>query len=517
MGQWASALLGFGVGEPRDPAPLESLTLPVAREATVPPASLAHLCSSSRLDRVSHSYGKSYPDILRGFLGQYERPPDVVARPRTESDVRVLLDWCGDRGLACIPFGGGTSVVGGVEPPEAMGHAGVLTLDLKALNQVLEVDPISRSARIQGGTLGPDLNRQLARHGFELRCFPQSYRHSTLGGWIVTRAGGHYATVRTHVDDLVESIRMVTPTGIWESRRLPGSGAGPSPDRMVLGSEGIFGVVTEAWMRVVRPPRFRASATVRYEHWDRAVAGLRTVAQAGLAPANCRLLDVTEARINAVSADPSHTLILGFESDDHPLGPWIERAVALAVGEGGVCKQGAKLRDSGDGPSDPAASSWRDAFFEAPHLRDVLISLGVIVDTFETACTWDRFAELDAAVRSAVGDAMRRLCGGGIMSCRITHVYADGLAPYYTFLCPGRRGAELETWAEIKEAASDALIAAGGTITHHHAVGRMHRDHYSRQRPAGMESALRAVKRELDPRGVLNPGVLIPENREPTP
>ena len=515
MGQWASAVLGFEVHPPRDPAPLDSLVIREPRMDTLPPSSLADICSSTRLDRVTHSYGKSYPDLVRGFLGRYPRPPDVVARPQTESDVAALLDWCGERKIACVPFGGGTSVVGGVEPPEASGYSGVLTMDLKALNQVVEVDPLSRAARIQGGTLGPEINRQLAGHGFELRCFPQSYRYSSLGGWIATRAGGHYATVRTHIDDLVESVRMVTPRGVWESRRVPGSGAGPSPDRMVLGSEGIFGVITEAWVRVVPPPRFRASATVQFPHWARAIDGLRAVAQADLAPSNCRLLDATEARINGVAGRPVPTLLLGFESDDHPLDAWIERAVALAVGNGGVCDRGPRTRDSAEEASDPAANSWRDAFFEGPHLRDVLVSLGVVVDTFETACTWDRFAELDASVRHAVGETMHRLCGAGTLSCRVTHVYPDGLAPYYTFLCPSPPGAELEIWAELKKAASDALLAAGGTITHHHGVGRMHREHYALQQPAGMEAVLRGAKRELDPRGVLNPGVLIPANREP--
>jgi alkyldihydroxyacetonephosphate synthase len=506
MGQWASALLGFPVGAPRDPVPLEALALPPVSAAAAPPAALAPLCSTTVRDRASHSYGKSYPDIVRGFRGEYPVSPDVIARPRTEADVAALLDWCGDRGLALVPYGGGSSVVGGVEAPTGS-HAGVVTVDLKGLDRVLEVDPVSRAARIQGGALGPRINQQLAVHGLELRCFPQSYRHSTLGGWIATRAGGHYATVRTHVDDLVESIRMVTPVGPWESRRLPGSGAGPSPDRLVLGSEGTLGIVTEAWMRVVRPPRFRAGATVRFDSWTRALAGLRAVAQSGLDPANCRLLDATEARINAVSAAPAHTLILGFESDDHPLLPWAERAVSLAEAEGGVCAGGVKARAEGEGG---AASSWRDAFFEGPHLRDVLVSCGVVVDTFETACTWDRFAELDTAIRMQVGAALEEACGGGTISCRITHVYADGLAPYYTFLGPGRAGAELEQWAQVKAAASETLLEHGGTITHHHAVGRMHRAHYARQAPAGMAAALRAVKRELDPRGTLNPGVLIP-------
>ena len=511
MGQWASALLGFPVGAPRDPVPLDALTLPLASAACVPPASLAAICSQSRADRASHAYGKSYPDILRGFLGQYPHPPDLVARPRTEQDVVDLLDWCDGARLAAIPFGGGTSVVGGVEADVSSRWRGAVTLDLRGLDRVLEVDEVSSAARIQAGATGPVLNKQLAEHGFELRCFPQSYQFATLGGWIVTRAGGHYATVRTHVDDLVESVRMVTPTGPWESRRLPGSGAGPSPDRMVLGSEGTLGVVTEAWMRVVRPPRWRASASVTFSDWDRAVEGLRGVAQAGLAPANCRLLDATEAKINAVSHDGRHVLLLGFESDDHPLEAWMQRALAIAVEAGGACPKGPRYRDAGATGADPTANSWRDAFFAGPYLRDTLISLGVIVDTFETAITWDRFDALHGALQAELGDAMRRVCGAGTLSCRVTHVYPDGPAPYYTFLAPGRPGAELEQWAELKAVASDVLIRLGATITHHHAVGRMHRPWYAKQRPEPFGRVLRAIKRSVDPSGILNPGVLVAE------
>lgn len=507
MGQWAQALLGFDVGPPQDPAPLP----PLATPRITLPASLATLGSTTDADRAAHAYGKSYEDIQRGFRGQYPHPPDVIARPTTEQHVTDLLDWCGSNDVAAIPFGGGTSVVGGVEADVGDRWRGVLTMDLRGLDRVLEVDPVSRAARIQAGATGPVLNRQLATHGFELRCFPQSYQFATLGGWIVTRAGGHYATVRTHVDDLVESVRMLTPSGAWESRRLPGSGAGPSPDRMVLGSEGTLGVVTEAWMRVVRPPRWRASASVRFDDWDRAVDALRAVAQAGLAPANCRLLDATEARINAVAQDGRHVLLLGFESDDHPLQPWMQRALQLAIEAGGQCPKGARYRDAGEAGSDPTASSWRDAFFAGPYLRDTLISLGVIVDTFETAITWDRFADLHGALQAELGDAMRRICGGGTLSCRITHVYPDGPAPYYTFLAPGRIGAELEQWAELKAIASDLLLEHGATITHHHAVGRMHRPWYAKQRPAPFGRVLRAIKSSVDPAGVMNPGVLVAE------
>ncbi len=217
-----------------------------------PPSSLAGICVSDDHDRAVHTYGRSFRDRIRAFNLDFPNPPDVVARPRNEQEVEAVLEWCSSSGHAAIPFGGGSSTVAGFEPPD--GYDGIVTIDLEGLDQVLEIDDVSRSARIQGGVYGPALEDQLRPHGFTLRHYPQSFEFSTLGGWIATRSGGHYATNQTHIDDMVESVRMVTPSGLWESRRLPGSGAGPSPDRIAIGSEGILGIITEAWMRIQAPP-----------------------------------------------------------------------------------------------------------------------------------------------------------------------------------------------------------------------------------------------------------------------
>ncbi|HUS64706.1 MAG TPA: FAD-binding oxidoreductase, partial [Kofleriaceae bacterium] len=397
--------------------------------------------------------------------------------------------------------GGGTSVVRGTEPELGPGQRGAVSLDLSRLGRVLEVDDVSRAARIQAGALGPALEAELAaRGGLTLRHFPQSFEFSTLGGWIATRAGGHFATLYTHIDDLVESVRMLTPRGVWESRRLPGSGAGPSPDRMVLGSEGALGVITEAWVRVRPRPTFRSSASVKFRALPAAVAAVRAIAQADLYPSNCRLLDAREALMHRVAMDGTNVLLLAFESADHDVAPWLARALEIARGHGGAAEE-PKIASSAEG--------WKSAFFDAPYLFNVLVSLGCVVDTFETACTWDRFEAVDAAVRAAVDAAMVAACGGGVLSMRFTHVYPDGPAPYYTFVAPGRAGGELEQWRAIKDAASDALIASGATITHHHAVGRLHRPWYEKQRPEPFALALRAAKAAVDPDGLLNPGVLL--------
>ena len=510
IGAQVAAMLGFDALEPEDPPRLEDVLPGAARVA--PSAGLEDVVSADPEARVRHTYGRSYRDVLRGFRGDFARAPDLVALPRTEDDVACILDWASGARVAVIPYGGGTSVVGGVEADFAGDFAGALSLDLDHLDAVVEVEKSSLSARIRAGARGPELEKQLAEHGLTLRFFPQSFEHSTLGGWIATRAGGHFATVYTHIDDLVQSTRMVTPRGVMETRRLPGSGAGPSPDRLVLGSEGTLGVITEAWMRVRPRPLFRSSASVRFASFEGAVSAVRALSQSGLHPTNCRLLDRREAALNMVSNDGSSVLVLGFESADHPLEPWMARALELCADHGGVCPEGAVHRGEGERSGDAgAAGTWKQAFIEAPYLLNTMVTLGVIADTFETAVTWDRFEALHAALIRDVRAAMEQACGRGFISCRFTHVYPDGPAPYYTFIAPARRGAELEQHAAIKKAASEAILAHGATITHHHAVGRLHRPWYERQRPALFGEALAAVKRELDPAGVLNPGCLLAE------
>ncbi|HWJ51176.1 MAG TPA: FAD-binding oxidoreductase, partial [Solirubrobacteraceae bacterium] len=424
-------------------------------------------------------------------------------RPRDEIDIERVLEWCTGAGVAVIPFGGGTSVVGGVTPDVGDGYNGVVSLDLGALDRVLEVDEVSRAALIQAGTFGPSLESQLGERGLTLRHFPQSFEFSTLGGWIATRAAGHFATVWTHIEDLVESVRAITPAGAWESRRLPGSGAGPSPDRMLVGSEGALGVITQAWVRVQPRPSHRASAGVRFASFGAGAECVRAISQSGLHPSNCRLLDAGEAGLT-LAGDGSHALlVLGFESTDHSVDASMARALELCAEHGG------EANERGGGGGD-AVGSWRDAFLGAPFLRDTMVAAGVLAETFETAVTWDRFATFHERVTAAAEEALREACGeGGKVFCRFTHVYPDGPAPYFTVLAPARRGEEVEQWATVKRAVSDALLAEGGTITHHHAVGRDHRPWYDRQRPEPFAMALRGAKAAVDPAWIMNPGVLI--------
>jgi alkyldihydroxyacetonephosphate synthase len=480
---------------------LADITLAAPRIAV--PASLAAICTTDHYERAAHTYGKSFPETVRGLLGEYGNAPDVVAFPRNETEVAAILDWAGGLPAVVTPFGGGSSVVGGVEATvDSARFKGAVTLDLRRLDRVIEIDRASRAARIEGGIFGPDLESALKPHGLTLRHYPQSFEYSTLGGWIATRSGGHFATLGTHIDDFVESLRIVSPQGVIETRRLPGSGAGPSPDRLFIGSEGILGIITEAWMRLQDRPRFRTGASVGFSDFFTAARAVRAISQAGLYPSNCRILDPHEARQTGAGDGRQAIMVLAFESADHALEPWFARALECCRDHGGL--------PEADAPDGGAAGLWRNAFIRMPYARERVVPRAVIADTFETAITWDRFEAFHDRVKAATEAAIREATGrDGLVTCRLTHAYPDGPAPYFSFHGLGRHGELVDQWRIIKGAASDALLAEGGTITHHHAVGRDHRPWYDKQRPPLFAAGLRAVKRELDPQGLLNPGVLI--------
>jgi len=508
IGALLAARFGCVLPEPVAAPTLGEIALSPARLS--PPASLAEISSIGDYDRASHTFGKSFRDIVRALSRDFSNAPDFVITPRNEADVAAALDWCGTTGVAAIPYGGGSSVVGGTEARIDASYAGAVSIDLRRLDRIVEIDRTSRAARIEAGIYGPALEAGLRPHGLTLRHFPQSFEFSTLGGWLATRSGGHYATLYTHIDDFVESMRVVTPAGVSESRRLPGSGAGPSPDRLFLGSEGSLGIITEAWMRLQDRPTFRASAAVTFADFQRAAETVRAIAQSGLYPSNLRLLDAGEAETSGAGDGKNAVLIVGFESADHELDAWMSRALECCRDHGGAvpADAGRTRRDEESGRQG-AAGAWRQAFLRAPYLRDALTMMGFISETFETATTWDRFESFHQAVIASARDALHRICGAGTVTCRFTHVYPDGPAPYFTVLAPARPASQLQQWDEIKAAVSETLIESGGTITHHHAVGRDHRPWYDRQRPAPFAAALRAAKRTLDPASIMNPGVLI--------
>lgn len=502
----ASRRLGRAVTPPPVPR-LEDVTLRPPRIQV--PEALRDWVTTRHEERALHTHGGHPVELLTAMRGRFDNPPDAVAHPRTDAELEATIEWCATHGYAAIPYGGGTSVVWGVNVPED--GNGAVSIDMDHFHRVLEIDETSRAARIQAGVFGPDLEDTLRPRGLTLRHYPQSFPWSTVGGWVATRSGGHYATNHTHIDDFVESIRMLTPAGWWESRRLPGSGAGPSPDRLVLGSEGTLGIITDCWLRLQHRPTFRASAGVVFSDWAAAAEAARLIAQAKLWPANLRLLDPVEAAQSA-GLDGDHALlVIGFESAHVRQGPYIHDAVALARSAGGQIDDAAIRIDDGSGTAtgrEGAVGAWRSSFIGVN--AGLNNGLGLLSDTFESAITWDRWPEFDAAVRERVGRVLREVLGEGVhLSCRFTHVYPDGPAPYYSFSGPAAEGREAEQWQAIKDEAMAAVVGAGGTVTHHHAVGRMHKPGWRAQRPELFEAALGAVKDRLDPGHIMNPGVLI--------
>ena len=474
------------------------------------PKSLQKICTTDKFERVLHTFGQSQPDSIRTFLNDFNNAPDLIAYPKNEADIFSLFDWCGEVGAALIPYGAGSSVVGGVTTDVGENYNGTVTLDLSSLNKVIEIDGESRAARIQGGARGPELEASLKSAGFTLRHFPQSFEHSTLGGWIATRSGGHFATLYTHIDDLVQNITMVTPVGKIESLRVPGSGAGPSPDRLMLGSEGSLGIITEAWVRIQKKPTYKATAGFLFSDFFMASQAVKAISQASLYPANVRIVDEVELKINNARDDSSTLMIVSFENSDHPIDAWIQRAEECCLDHGGLLD--VNWRNNPKANQESTVGAWREAFIRMPYNREILTPRGIISDTFETAITWDRFESFYQNVKYATEKAILKTTGKrGAVSCRFSHAYPDGPAPYFAFHANSNPKRMMEDWQEIKSTASDAVIKNGGTITHHHAIGRDHSQWYKNQRPSLFGDALRRTKAHFDPRKILNPGVVITE------
>lgn len=471
------------------------------------PTDLEAICSSSNFDRASHSYGMAFRDVWRAFHGHFPNPPDYVAFPKTEAEIAELMRFASENAVSLVPVGGGSSVCGGIEPTKNDRYRGVISVDMKHFNQILEVDKASRSAHIQAGIYGPALEAGLKLQGYTLRHYPQSFEFSTLGGWIATRAGGHFATLYTHIDEFVQSVSMVTPSGKLASRRLPGSGAGPSEERFYTGSEGILGIITSAWMRLQDIPKYKKTITVNFPTFEAGAEGARALAQSGLNPSNARLIDEMEAFSNGLGNGQSSVLIVGFESHQREVDYWMNEALALCKKQGGTWDEKRLTEKTRSKKGD----AWKNSFLLAPYLRDEMMQLGLILETFETAITWKQFPDFYKNVKKAAQKAVQKYCGVGTVTCRFTHIYPDGPAPYFTIITKGKEGKQLEQWDNIKNAVSQAVIDNGGTITHHHAVGKDHRPFYTQQHTPLFGNILTAAKQAVDPKWIMNPGVLLPE------
>ncbi|MBJ7521065.1 MAG: FAD-binding oxidoreductase [Solirubrobacteraceae bacterium] len=479
----------------------------VVAESRLTPAATTALTDAvggehARLDtasRAAHANGMSYLDLLRRRTGQAPAAPDAVIVPGDETEIASVLAACAAHGVAVVPFGGGTSVVGGVRP-DAGPRAAVVALDLSRLDRLVEVDVVSRTATLQAGLTGPRAEALLAEHGFTLGHIPQSFERATIGGYAATRSAGQLSTGWGRFDALVEHVRAVTPAGTLDLGRAPGTAAGPDLVQLILGSEGAFGVITEVTVRVRPIPEVRRHEGWRVASFAAGVQIVRALGQDGPRPDLLRLSDETETALGVATAGEEAgdgcLLIIGWEGSAEDVA---HRADAAS----------AHLREAGAvALGEDAAASWREGRFRAPRLRDELLGAGLLVETLETAVRWRDLETLHATVGERLGAALDG--ARPIVACHLSHVYPAGASLYFSVLARQDPDDPVAQWQGAKRAATDALAAGGATITHHHAVGADHAPWMTAEVGASGVELLRAVKAHLDPAGVMNPGKLLP-------
>ncbi len=505
---WLEGELG-GLDAPRGPVALEDVRMETPQLPGAVRERFGEILRDDRAARVLHARGKSYPDLVRQRAGDCAGAPDAVLMPRDHDEVRAVLEACAGAGVAVVPFGGGTSVVGGLEPLRN-GFEALVSLDLGALDALETLDERSQVAVVGGGMRAVELEARLGERGFTLGHYPQSYEYVTIGGCAATRSAGQASTGYGRIDELVVGARLAAPAGDLDLRAQPASAAGPELRRLVVGSEGILGAITRVAVRV-RP----APELTRYEGWmfpgfGAGAEALRRLEQGGAAPDVARLSDEQETRLGlgltgwrGVRATALHAYlrargvaggsvaIIGWAGPDEPVRVRREAAIEALRDAGGVAL------------GQPAGRAWVRSRFHGPYLRDELMDRGVFVETLETATTWSQLFTL----YRAVGDALRE--HAPLVACHISHLYPTGASLYFTFMARARRGEELAQWAQVKAAACEAIVAAGGTITHHHAVGSDHAPYMGAEVGDTGVAALRALKGELDPAGIMNPGKLL--------
>ena len=488
-----------------DDAPV-SLPAPTIDEATIADlvgvVGAEHVLTDDATRRL-RTRGKSTPDLLRARAGDLDDAPDAVVRPRDHDEVQAVLQVAGRHRVAVVPFGGGTSVVGGLAPRRDE-YAGVISLDLVRMKRLFAVDPVSMTATLEPGLRGPEAEALLAGHGLTLGHHPQSFEFATIGGFAATRSSGQSSAGYGRFDALVVGLTVATPRGTVHLGRAPASAAGPDLRQVFLGSEGAFGVITSVTVRVRARPETTHYEAWRWPSFDAGIEAMRTLAQARLLPTVIRLSDENESALNLADPDsiggpaggsaPGCLMIVGFEGT-----PAVVAAQRTAVTAVLVALDGQTV---GEEPGE----RWAAGRFDAPYLRDSMLDVGVLVETLETAAYWSglrrTYDEVSAALTEALGEP-------ALVLCHVSHVYETGASLYFTVAAP-EGDDPLGRWHEAKSAAMDAIVASGATITHHHAVGTDHRPWLEDEvGPLGI-AVLRAVKDAVDPDGILNPGVLVP-------
>jgi alkyldihydroxyacetonephosphate synthase len=513
--------LGLDPSAGARPVALEEVRLPESRLDRSVRERLARVVGEDhvlddRAARVGHAAGRSYPDLVRLRTGNLAGAPDAVVLPGSAGEVRALLEACSEARVAVVPFGGGTSVVGGVDPV-ADGFPALISLDLHRLDNVVSVDRTSLTATLGAGLFGPDAERRLAEEGVTLGHFPQSFEFSTVGGWVATRSAGQASTGYGRIDELVEGLRLVAPAGELNRRAVPATAAGPDLRELVVGSEGVLGVICEATLRVRELPAAR-----RYEGWSfRSFAegceALRVMEQADGSPDVARLSDEEETRLSVALASTGSAAeragraylrmrgheggclaIVGFEGDEDDLERRRLRTGALLRAGGGV--------QLGRRPGE----TWLRGRYAGPYLRDALLDHGAFVETLETATSWSNLPVLYAAVADALGRSLTERGTPPLIMCHVSHLYRSGASLYYTFMARQEPEAALDQWWAAKSTACEAIVSNGGTITHHHAIGRDHARWLAAEVGDVGVDLIRAAKERLDPAGIMNPGKLLP-------
>jgi alkyldihydroxyacetonephosphate synthase len=506
---------------PRPPVALGRVYLPAAATSPATLAALRGIVGAEHVrdghaERVLHAAGKGYPDLVRLRAGEPEGAPDAVLYPASHEQLRALLELCARSSLAVVPFGGGTSVVGGVAPLRGS-HGGVLALDTSRMSEVLELDERSATVKVQAGIRAPELERRLAARGLTLGHFPQSFEYVSLGGCAATRSAGQASSGYGAIEKMVLGLRLAAPAAEIELPAIPASAAGPGLRQLLVGSEGTLGVISELALRVRPAPAERIYEGVFFEDFAAGEQALRALAREHALPEVARLSDEQETRMSLALAGSGGVkgragraylqlrgyrggcvTILGFEGHGEELASRRRRALELVRAHGGL----AVGRSPGD--------AWSRGRFSAPYLRDELLTQGVMVETLETAAQWSDLSALHRSVGAAIAVALEQLGTPGLVMCHLSHVYETGASLYFTLIARQREGDELGQWQAVKQAAGEAIMAGDGTITHHHAVGRDHAPWIEREIGSGGVAALTALKSELDPAGIMNPGKLLP-------
>ena len=499
---------GLGVRAPAtSAASLEAVALPEPRLAPAVRRALESVLGSDRVlddgeSRVQHTRGKSTPDLLRIRAGDGADAPDLVLVPETHEQILELLALCSSHRVAVVPFGGGTSVVGGLAPA-AQSFSGLIALDLRRMNALRSVDDVSRLAELEPGLRGPEAEALLAERGYTIGHFPQSFEYATLGGFAAARSSGQASAGYGRFDELVLGLRLATPVGTLALGRAPKSAAGPDLRQLVLGSEGALGVITALTVAIRPAPEERVYEGWRLGSFAEGLTVLRALVQDGPRPTVLRLSDEAETALNL--ARPSEVggpsaggvlAIVGYEGTAPDVAARRSAASEILVASGGQLEEG-------------AGEHWARERYRGPYLRDALLDAGALVETLETVTFWSSVPRLYEAVSGALRDSLSARGTPPVVLCHVSHVYPAGASLYFTVAC-AQTDDPVAQWLAAKAAASDAIQDAGGSITHHHGVGTDHRQWYAREIGELGVGVLQAVKAQLDPAGIMNPGVLVP-------